>query len=123
MSKSDFFERLDLTSYEGRAAANNLVKRLGARISVVKLERMNECYAVIVEGTVSFLVYNRETAITIRSVDTDILDKQVTHGEITQDQRVRLEQIREMGDVQGPTSLVRALFNWEHVAANKVDNG
>lgn len=123
VSKSDFFERLDLTSYEGRAAANNLVKRLGVRISVIKLERMNECYAVSVEGTVSFLVYNRETALTIRSVDSNILDKQVMHGEITQDQRVRLEQIREMGDVQGPTSLVRALFNWEHVVASKVDNG
>ena len=123
VSKSDFFERLDLTSYEGRAAANNLVKRLGVRISVIKLERMNECYAVSVEGTVSFLVYNREIALTIRSVDTDILNKQVMHGEITQDQRVRLEQIKEMGDVQGPTSLVRALFNWDHVVASKVDNG
>jgi len=123
VSKADFFEKLDLTSYEGRAAANNLVKRLGVRISVIKLERMNECYAISVEGTVSFLVYNRETALTIRSVDSNILDKQVMHGEITQDQRVRLEQIREMGDVQGPTSLVRALFNWEHVAANQVDNG
>lgn len=123
VSKSDFFERLDLTSYEGRAAANNLVKRLGVRISVIKLERMNECYAVSVEGNVSFLIYNREAALTIRSVDSDILDKQVMHGEITPDQRVRLEQIKEMGDVQGPTSLVRALFNWEHVVANKVDNG
>lgn len=122
-SKADFFERLDLTSYEGRAAANNLVKRLGVRISVMKLERMNECYAVSVEGTVSFLVYNREAALTIRSVDTDILDKQVMHGEITQDQRVRLEQIRGMGNVQGTTSLVRALFNWEHVVASKADNG
>ncbi|ERH56496.1 recombinase family protein [Pseudomonas simiae] len=123
VSKSDFFESLDLTSYEGRAAANNLVKRLGVRISVMKLERMNECYAVSVEGTVSFLVYNREAALTIRSVDTDILDKQVMHGEITQDQRVRLEQIREMGNVQGTTSLVRALFNWEHVVASRADNG
>ncbi|MDP0919170.1 hypothetical protein Q6272_29395, partial [Klebsiella pneumoniae] len=74
-------------------------------------------------GNVSFLIYHREAALTIRSVDSNILDKQVMHGEITQDQRARLEQIREMGDVQGPTSLVRALFNWEHVAANKVDNG
>jgi len=123
VSKSDFFERLDLTSYEGRAAANNLVKRLGVRIGVTKLERMNECYAVSIEGNVSFLIYHREAALTIRSVDSNILDKQVMHGEITQDQRVRLEQIREIGDVQGPTSLVRALFNWEHVVANKVDNG
>ncbi|KAA8552157.1 recombinase family protein [Pseudomonas marginalis] len=123
VSKSDFFERLDLTSYEGRAAANNLVKRLGVRIGVTKLERTNECYAVSIEGNVSFLIYHREAALTIRSVDSNILDKQVMHGEITQDQRVRLEQIREMGDVQGPTSLVRALFNWEHVVASKVDNG
>ncbi|MDP1142773.1 hypothetical protein, partial [Klebsiella pneumoniae] len=42
VSKADFFERLDLTSYEGRAAANNLVKRLGVRIGVTKLERMND---------------------------------------------------------------------------------
>ncbi len=118
VSKSDFFERLDLTSYEGRAAANNLVKRLGVRISVTKLERMNECYAIAVEGTVSFLVYHRETALTIRSVDTHILDKQVLHGEITQEERSKLERIREMGDIQGPTSQVRALFNWEHILKN-----
>ena len=123
VSKSDFFKRLDLTSYEGRVAANNLVKRLSVRISVIKLERINECYAVSVEGTVSFLIYNRETALTIRSVDTDILDKQVMHGEITQEQRLQLEQIKKTGDVQGAISLVRALFNWEHVVANKADNG
>jgi DNA invertase Pin-like site-specific DNA recombinase len=46
ISKDDFFQKLDLVSYEGRVAANNLVKRLGVHIFVQKVGRMNEAYAI-----------------------------------------------------------------------------
>ena len=80
VSKSDFFEKLDLTSYEGRVAANNLVKRLDVRISVSKLGRLDEVYRVIISGTLAFLISHHERKLTIRSMDARILDKQVMHG-------------------------------------------
>jgi len=46
VSKEDFFEKLDLTSFEGRVAANNLTKRLGTRIFVRKNNRCNETYLI-----------------------------------------------------------------------------
>lgn len=118
-SKADFFERLDLTSYEGRAAANNLVKRLDVRVNVTKLGRLNEIYSVNLGGALAFLIYHHETTITIRSVDTHILDKQVAHGEITPQERLQLDQIKDMGESQGTMKLVQALFNWEHSVEKK----
>jgi DNA invertase Pin-like site-specific DNA recombinase len=46
ISKDDFFQKLDLVSYEGRVAANNLVKRLGVHIFVQKVGRLDEVYFI-----------------------------------------------------------------------------
>lgn len=46
ISKDDFFQKLDLVTYSGRVAANNLVKRLGVHIFVEKIGRTDEAYFV-----------------------------------------------------------------------------
>lgn len=121
VSKSDFFEKLDLTSYEGRAAANNLVKRLDVRISVSKLGRLDEVYRIIISGTLAFLISHHERKLTIRSMDARILDKQVMHGEITQGQREQLEHIRDAGEAEGAIKRAAALFKWEQSVPSTTD--
>ena len=121
VSKSDFFEKLDLTSYEGRTAANNLVKRLDVRISVSKLGRLDEVYRVIISGTLAFLISHHERKLTIRSMDARILDKQVMHGEITQGQREELEHIRDAGESEGAIKRAAALFKWEQSVPSTTD--
>ncbi|WP_083263129.1 recombinase family protein [Pseudomonas sp. AP42] len=121
VSKSDFFEKLDLTSYEGRVAANNLVKRLDVRISVSKLGRLDEVYRVIISGTLAFLISHHERKLTIRSMDARILDKQVMHGEITQGQREELEHIRDAGESEGAIKRAAALFKWEQSVPSTTD--
>lgn len=46
ISKDDFFQKLDLVTYEGRVAANNLVKRLGVYVYALKRGRTDEMYCV-----------------------------------------------------------------------------
>lgn len=46
LSKEDFFQRLDLITYAGRAAANNLAKRLGTHVYALKRGRLDEMYTV-----------------------------------------------------------------------------
>lgn len=46
ISKNDFFQKLDLVTYEGRVAANNLVKRLGVYVYAHKRGRTDEVYCV-----------------------------------------------------------------------------
>lgn len=46
ISKDDFFQKLDLVTYEGRVAANNLVKRLGVYVYALKRGRTDEVYCV-----------------------------------------------------------------------------
>ncbi|MGY2330160.1 recombinase family protein [Pseudomonas sp. SDT2931_S440] len=115
VSKLDFFERLDLTSYEGRAAANNLVKRLDVRISVSKRGRLNEIYGINIGSTTTaaFIIRHHEQELAIWSMDAQILDKQVIHREITQREREKLEQLREAVESGNAIKLSAALFKWE----------
>jgi hypothetical protein len=46
ISKDDFFQKLDLVTYEGRVAANNLVKRLGVYVYALKRGRTDEVYCL-----------------------------------------------------------------------------
>jgi DNA invertase Pin-like site-specific DNA recombinase len=115
VSKLDFFERLDLTSYEGRAAANNLVKRLDVRVSVSKRGRLNEIYGINIGSTTTaaFIIRHHEQELAIWSMDAQILDKQVIHREITQREREKLEQLREAVESGNAIKLSAALFKWE----------
>lgn len=93
ISKDDFFEKLDLVTFEGRAAANNLIKRLGLFIFVSKFGRTNEVYWVSADNAIpapfsegsSLLFYLRHKGVSIRlgALTDDILNLQVIQGEIT----------------------------------------
>jgi len=59
-NKEDFFARLDLTSYEGRARANELLKRLDILVMASK-----------VNDTITYVVYKKELRI-LRMTDTGV---------------------------------------------------
>ncbi|MDT4884470.1 hypothetical protein FQZ97_1206150 [compost metagenome] len=46
ISKEDFFQKLDLVSFEGRSAANNLLRRLDVHTYALKHGRTYESYYV-----------------------------------------------------------------------------
>jgi DNA invertase Pin-like site-specific DNA recombinase len=96
LSKEDFFDKLDLISYAGRFAANNLVKRLAVRIDVAKLGRLNEAYAVTVDSVPTFVIMHDHDSLTIRSIDSDSLDRLVLHGDIGEEDRERLASVGDM---------------------------
>lgn len=105
ISKEDFFQKLDLVSYEGRAAANNLLKRLGIHVFAEKLARTNESYRVMsknihpeaatedgaypVDALTAglkyslFSVHHNGKAISIHASSNAILETQVMQGEMT----------------------------------------
>jgi DNA invertase Pin-like site-specific DNA recombinase len=90
MSKADFFERLDIVSYEGRAAANSLLKRLGIIIRFRRFVPNNfQCWVLDHSGEVEtekdgrILVSFKFTDgdITQQALDEDIWAKQIQQGE------------------------------------------
>ncbi|SDW30519.1 Site-specific DNA recombinase [Pseudomonas syringae] len=96
LSKEDFFEKLDLISYGGRSAANNLVKRLGVRINVAKWGRLNEAYAVTVNTAPTFVIIHDKDDIAVRALDRASLDKLALHGDIDEETRVRLAAVGDL---------------------------
>jgi DNA invertase Pin-like site-specific DNA recombinase len=96
VSKEDFFEKLDLVSFEGRHAANSLLKRLGVTISVLSEESAEQWYMVKTEARTLFAVFHRSDEIAIRSLDPGILDLQSLHGEIGEEDRARFENVAEL---------------------------
>lgn len=114
ISKEDFFKKLDLTSYEGRAAANNLMKRLGIYIFALKGGRMNEIYLIVNEKKkpniltneieyVMFTVYHSGTIISISGVQDNYIDLQVAQGEIAENMAQVMK--REAWDELPPDAL------------------
>ncbi|WP_321838413.1 recombinase family protein [Pseudomonas kulmbachensis] len=95
VSKEDFFEKLDLVSFEGRHAANSLLKRLGVTISVLSEESTEQWYMVKTEARALFAIFHRSDEIAIRSIDSRILDLQSLHGEIGAEDRARFETVAE----------------------------
>ncbi|MHC5347479.1 recombinase family protein [Metapseudomonas furukawaii] len=105
ISKEDFFEKLDLVSYEGRAAANSLMKRLGIVVQFQRYRLDNfRCYVLDTsDETVTddmermlFGVHYAEGAITLQATDVDIWARQVEQGELDPD-RAALEQGEGIG--------------------------
>ncbi|CAN1599467.1 recombinase family protein [Pseudomonas mediterranea] len=94
VSKSDFFEKLDLASFEGRVAANNLVKRLGTRIYVRKNDRCNETYLIAVSGVdgteqaILGAITHVNKKIRIDSASNAFTELQKLHGDLPKWQRV-----------------------------------
>lgn len=111
VSKEDFFERLDLVSYEGRHAANSLLKRLGVKISVLSEEPMEQWYMVKAEPRTLFAIFHRRDDIAIRSLDAGILDLQSLHKEIGEEDRVRFENVAELAKAKAEEILSRLLLD------------
>lgn len=98
VSKSDFFEMLDLTSFEGRVAANNLTKRLGTRIFVRKSGRCNETYFIAVttdndnqetgkDQTIIGAISHVNSNIRIDSSSHSFIELQDLHGDAPKGKR------------------------------------
>ena len=102
VSKSDFFEKLDVTSFEGRAAANNLTKRLGTKIFVRKNGRCNEMYLISVtaadgsEASVIGAITHRNNKIRIDSASEAFDDLQKLHGDSPKWTRTTKHWMREI---------------------------
>lgn len=95
ISKDDFFEKLDLVSFEGRAAANNLIKRLGLRIFANKHERTNETYWITKGDAIPtlfskeakdllFYFINKGKSIRFEAMHDEYVDLQVSQGELSE---------------------------------------
>ncbi|MGF6314961.1 recombinase family protein [Pseudomonas frederiksbergensis] len=55
LNKEDFFSRLDLLTFEGRAKANYLLKALKVKVQIERQED-KVCYAIEVEGVLTFVM-------------------------------------------------------------------
>ena len=100
VSKEEFFGRLDLVSFEGRHAANSLLKRLGVNISVLSEESAEQWYMVKTEARTLFAIFHRSDEISIRSLDSRILELQLLQGEIGETDRARFEGVAELVKVE-----------------------
>lgn len=102
VSKSDFFQKLDLTSFEGRNAANNLTKRLGTRIYVRKNGRCNEMYLIAVttpdesEQSIIGAIYHMNKGIRIESASDAFDELQKLHGDSPKWQRKAKHWMKEI---------------------------
>jgi len=93
VSKADFFDQLDLISFEGRHAANSLLKRLGVLIHMRSSASDLQGYRVSVEGALQFELCHFRTAVGIYTTNAGMLDLQMLQGEISEEYR---EQIRSL---------------------------
>ncbi|WP_223531214.1 recombinase family protein [Pseudomonas sp. GL-R-19] len=95
MSKENFFEKLDLVSFEGRVAANNLIKRLGLHIFVSKHGRTDETYWVSKSNAIPtpfsdeaenllFYLMHKGASIRFEAMYDEYVDLQVVQGELTE---------------------------------------
>lgn len=95
MSKHDFFEKLDLVSFEGRVAANNLIKRLGLFIFASKNGRTDETYWVSKNNAIPlpfsaetpnllFYLMHRGKEIQFEAMYDEYVDLQLTQGDLNE---------------------------------------
>lgn len=90
VSKEDFFAKLDLVSFEGRHAANSLLKRLGVSASVMSTGPAEQWYRVNTEALALFLVAHTGDQIKVGAFDSRILTLQELQGEITGEEKHQL---------------------------------
>jgi hypothetical protein len=113
INKHDFFEKLDLVTFEGRSAANNLLKRLGVAIVVIKFGRLNESYTISVNKTSSFMVMHENSDITVRSLDRDLIETLILQGDIDETIQQNLAQIADVRNEILATIVQRAITEIE----------
>ncbi|MNO70585.1 hypothetical protein D3C76_614740 [compost metagenome] len=101
ISREDFFRQIDLVSYEGRAAANSLLKRLGlqvlfrrhnpSRFQCWVLDKSNEAVTDEVQQMLFSVLYEDGHATT-QPLDPDIYGRQVEQGVITAETAIREQE-------------------------------
>lgn len=106
ISKEDFFQKLDLVSYEGRAAANSLLKRLGITVQFQRYSPNNfQCWVLNTPDDdarasdlerMLFGIKYVDGTITLQATDDDIWSRQVEQGELDED-RALYEQEHGVG--------------------------
>lgn len=100
VSKKDFFAQLDIVSFEGRHAANRLLKRLGILIFtyVTSNNKMPmQIHTVSAEGITQFQIMHFENSMMMIAAQKKIVDLRVLQGEISAEQReaaLRLIELR-----------------------------
>lgn len=92
INKEDYLKQLDLVTYEGRAAANSLLKRLHLQVLFKRhnpshfqcwvLDKSDEAVTDEVQQMLFSVLYEGERATT-QPLDPDIYDRQVEHDVIT----------------------------------------
>lgn len=90
VSKEDFFDKLDLITFEGRHAANSLLKRLGVKASVMSEGPSQQWYRVNTETLALFLISHNSDQIKVGTFDSRILDLQEAQGEISAEEKRQL---------------------------------
>jgi len=81
INKDEFFERLDLASYDGRARANSLIKNLGIKVNITADARYSERYVVVAEGEENFLVDHDGDDFRFYSYNRNNLDLVINQGD------------------------------------------
>jgi DNA invertase Pin-like site-specific DNA recombinase len=85
-NKEDFFARLDLESYEGRARANQLLKRLGIIVTAFRTDDSVEYMVYRKElKTLKMLHADGDEEIQVTPYSGEVAEIQLRQGEITED--------------------------------------
>lgn len=102
LSKEEFFSRLDLVSYEGRARANSLLKMLGITVQIRNYKRTRKdavvSYLVVQNGRMLFDYRDDPIfglmffALSLASLDTAEAQGDVFNAEEQRPQLIRLER-------------------------------
>ncbi|NBB32963.1 recombinase family protein [Pseudomonas sp. BC115LW] len=92
ISREDFFRQIDLVTYEGRALANSLLKRLGIQVQLKRydpthfqcwvLDKSDESVTEEVEQMLFGILY-KDGETTTQALDPDIFDRLIEQGLIT----------------------------------------
>ncbi|MHC5198094.1 recombinase family protein [Pseudomonas frederiksbergensis] len=99
VSKEHFFERLDLTSYEGRHAANSLMKRLELYIFAIGHSSSQQSYFISEQNQIPqpfspafdnlrFIANHNDDEVIVHAMRDKLVDLQVLQGELTPFQAV-----------------------------------
>jgi DNA invertase Pin-like site-specific DNA recombinase len=111
VSKKDFFAQLDLVTFEGRHAANSLLKRLGVLVSV-SVHALYQFYSVRVEESHRFQFIHTGNGMMMLTADKAILDLRVLQGEISPAERdswLRVIELKSNGQLSVAVDKLKSL--------------
>lgn len=82
INKDEFFDRLDMNSYDGRARANSLIKNLNIKVNIEADVKYNESYLVLTDGVESFIVNHHGDDFIFYSYNRSNLELVVNQGDV-----------------------------------------